>query len=762
MHFNQRNKKSRKFSLRDFWPRTLIPALLSEVGFIGGNDQRLLCLLCSSRHKPGSFPPYLRTHVQSTGFRRHNSSFSGANSSLSSLVTLPCALMMSHVHSGPHVSSLELPLIHVGERAQRCALSIQLATYLFELGNTHAPGSAGLPFLRAVFDIGSMIIHPSCPKTVAVASRRHQPHRHLDSARELRCLACQEVERVEAQGSLQEKQSSEWVIWRRSPPTLGNGPLPHNTATTNDYLNHHYVAGPRTRGAAARKSVPKAPAPPAPSHTSSSRVRTLTEKQQQNVEQHAAKASAAEQWAQTKILRARQAEEEEFGFRRVNSDIESEDEYGTSGTAFTSMTVTPTVKTIVRNGRTLVRRVPSFNENSPPQGSFVAPPRNRNLIRRVSGPASRGPPHFMMDPGQHLEGQLQAPTHYEYSDAHPELQYSPHSLTPPQPNKPSSLANVLHTENHPRPSITTAPSTIDSPPSGHVKTGTVRKAHPLTVSPSATVITKKIKSEGGADFDQLSKTILEVAISAYRARIATEEPYPERLVDRDWAADTWIEACHAQGVQIEFDEDIERLITSRSSQCRGQLKTNCRALMPLLYGLDSDIGKRENRDNVEDLLNRSAFLYKDPKKRTGFLLHPIIPTVINKTWFKNKNDEGIVHSCFSEGGIPLVTIALVATAVECCLDEWQSGEHVDVPFSAAQYQAKYNAHMTTLVNFEAKTKEANIIPRLRQHLLKKAMKHAKVDETASSTQTVELADADIEAAKKEWEAINLSDDEDGN
>ncbi|GLB45664.1 hypothetical protein LshimejAT787_2500560 [Lyophyllum shimeji] len=80
------------------------------------------------------------------------------------------------------------------------------------------------------------------------------------------------------------------------------------------------MAGPRTRGAAAQKSVPKAPTPPAPSLTSSSRVRTLTEKQQQNVEQHAAKASAAEQRAQTKILRARQAEEEEFGFRRVNSD----------------------------------------------------------------------------------------------------------------------------------------------------------------------------------------------------------------------------------------------------------------------------------------------------------------------------------------------------------------------------------------------------------------------------------------------------------
>ncbi|GLB44067.1 hypothetical protein LshimejAT787_1502510 [Lyophyllum shimeji] len=97
------------------------------------------------------------------------------------------------------------------------------------------------------------------------------------------------------------------------------------------------MAGRRTRSAAAQKLVPEAPAPPPPSLTSSSRVRTLTEKQQQNVEQHAAKASAAEQRAQTKILRARQAEEEEFGFRRVNSDIESEDEYGTSGTAVSAV-----------------------------------------------------------------------------------------------------------------------------------------------------------------------------------------------------------------------------------------------------------------------------------------------------------------------------------------------------------------------------------------------------------------------------------------
>ncbi|KAG6839266.1 hypothetical protein C0991_008710, partial [Blastosporella zonata] len=53
----------------------------------------------------------------------------------------------------------------------------------------------------------------------------------------------------------------------------------------------------------------------------------------------------------------------------------------------------------------------------------------------------------------------------------------------------------------------------------------------------------------------------------------------------------------------------------------------------------------------------------DAKKRTGFLLHPIFQAILNKTWFKNKNDDGVTQPEFSQDGIPLVTIGLIATVV---------------------------------------------------------------------------------------------------
>lgn len=108
-------------------------------------------------------------------------------------------------------------------------------------------------------------------------------------------------------------------------------------------------------------------------------------------------------------------------------------------------------------------------------------------------------------------------------------------------------------------------------------------------------------------------------------------------------------------------------------------------------------------------------------------------------WFKTKKDEGVVHPEFSVGeGITDVTIALTLTAVcsffycglrylsifvlqaECVIDEWRTGEHVDVPFSAAVYQDKFLAHLKRLEDFHENTKSLDIMPRLRKHMLKKA------------------------------------------
>ncbi|KAF8810332.1 hypothetical protein BYT27DRAFT_7092442, partial [Phlegmacium glaucopus] len=73
-------------------------------------------------------------------------------------------------------------------------------------------------------------------------------------------------------------------------------------------------------------------------------------------------------------------------------------------------------------------------------------------------------------------------------------------------------------------------------------------------------------------------------------------------------------------------------------------------------------------------------------------------------------------------------------------------------------KTKYHIHLKRIMNFEKKTQEADIIPRLLRHMLKAARKHAKVSDEGAP-QVTNISDADIEAAKQEWEGLVLSDDE---
>ena len=56
-------------------------------------------------------------------------------------------------------------------------------------------------------------------------------------------------------------------------------------------------------------------------------------------------------------------------------------------------------------------------------------------------------------------------------------------------------------------------------------------------------------------------------------------------------------------------------------------------------------------------------MIQDTYECSGVFWHPIIQVIINKMWFRNKNNDGVLNSQFLGGGIPLVTIAIVLTVV---------------------------------------------------------------------------------------------------
>jgi hypothetical protein len=99
---------------------------------------------------------------------------------------------------------------------------------------------------------------------------------------------------------------------------------------------------------------------------------------------------------------------------------------------------------------------------------------------------------------------------------------------------------------------------------------TKRKEAPTTTTSETTpVLTKRIKLEGSgsrgrirtADFDDLTRSIIEECISIYRAQIGGVEPFPERTDDRDTVKQAWVEVCTGRNVQLELEEDIFKLVS---------------------------------------------------------------------------------------------------------------------------------------------------------------------------------------------------------
>ncbi|KAI9432585.1 hypothetical protein H4582DRAFT_1857737 [Lactarius indigo] len=75
--------------------------------------------------------------------------------------------------------------------------------------------------------------------------------------------------------------------------------------------------------------------------------------------------------------------------------------------------------------------------------------------------------------------------------------------------------------------------------------------------------------------------------------------------------------------------------------------------------------------------------------------HPIIQQCINVVWFGDRNGDGVRFSN-EFNPIPYETIALVLTAIECCLDEWSNGLQTKLPFTYERYKVTYASHLTAL------------------------------------------------------------------
>ncbi|KAI6012376.1 hypothetical protein EDC04DRAFT_2904893 [Pisolithus marmoratus] len=77
-------------------------------------------------------------------------------------------------------------------------------------------------------------------------------------------------------------------------------------------------------------------------------------------------------------------------------------------------------------------------------------------------------------------------------------------------------------------------------------------------------------------------------------------------------------------------------------------------------------------------------------------------------WFANKHDEGIMFPEHFKP-FPYPTLALVLTAIKCCIDEWVTGKWGDISFTTQEYRSVYEAYLKCLKDFDNTTKEVHVL-----------------------------------------------------
>lgn len=350
--------------------------------------------------------------------------------------------------------------------------------------------------------------------------------------------------------------------------------------------------------------------------TRSGRRVTMTAKKADAVNDKQEKANAATKKAQVTALRARQANEEASGFVEEDSGIESEEEYADNTiskvNAVNQFTFTPAVGIEEQPRRPRINHRDNTgitDENEEPGSPRQPKPPKRTLVRRAGHVPPGGRIAHIWD---------------DYDDEAVPMAARSNARERPGTPHPSRHRDVdaLPYHEHGQPLTRHGSEDVPAPRSSPASTAKMR-ARPETIAIETTHVVKKQKmtmsgsgSRGrltAGDFSMLEQSLLVVAQRHYRSLIATDWPYPDLTEATTYAKDAWAKACSGKNVSVALTDGLSTLITARGSQLRGEVKSKCRTLVPVLYKLYDATQKadpRETRDKVAVLLQGNSFIFK--------------------------------------------------------------------------------------------------------------------------------------------------------
>ncbi|KAI6028230.1 hypothetical protein EDC04DRAFT_2572981 [Pisolithus marmoratus] len=217
------------------------------------------------------------------------------------------------------------------------------------------------------------------------------------------------------------------------------------------------------------------------------------------------------------------------------------------------------------------------------------------------------------------------------------------------------------------------------------------------------------------DYDDMTQEFVMTVISDYHACLCAKGPMPDHTMETSLLDASWAQAHKVTGVNLACSPQLAKLI-GNSFFFHGQLKTKLHPLVKAMFGFHSSQSKnviKKNQALVEGLKEGTNFAFKhmsaDEDGQWGFLKAPLIQKIINTMWFANKHDDGVVfHDYFKP--FPLLALALVLVAIECCIDEWVTGTQTDIPFTIQEYHGAYKSHLKCLHVFKDATKQYNALP----------------------------------------------------
>ncbi|KAH9847795.1 hypothetical protein C2E23DRAFT_863158 [Lenzites betulinus] len=225
------------------------------------------------------------------------------------------------------------------------------------------------------------------------------------------------------------------------------------------------------------------------------------------------------------------------------------------------------------------------------------------------------------------------------------------------------------------------------------------------------------------DYESNVNKLIVLACHRYEVLIATDTPFPETEKQDTWAAHAWAEACAGAQVAYRCTDRIQKIITGRGSHARGTLRDKIRPLIASTYGFATDGTERAKAKNIARytyLLDRDAanpepvFHYKDVDTAAGFAHNTIVLSAINAEWFADPTSPGVKYMA-EFAPIREVTLALVFTAIEFCLDQWANGTFKHMSFSEKLYSPKYNIHLKQVQDWSLGDPDASQIVRQRMY-----------------------------------------------